>query len=272
MSTDWRDWNASAHEPLELVAPGFPPPRHPAEPDIFARHLGVGGHDQTALSAGRVLVVGAGGLGSWAALGLARSGIGSLVIVDGDRFDRTNASRQLMYGGDLGEFKAEALARNLVPHMTMAGTIVGVTSFFDQNFDHERWGPFQLALFLVDNNQCRWAGARFARGQRVPAVFAMLSPDGGMRMHHFLQGPGATDPCLWCALPNLVVDAALPCAAGVSSTCLMSSGMTVYFAHRALMGWPTGVPPYNWREDDLTGRGHSAYGLIERRTSCALCG
>ncbi len=100
----------------------------------------------------------------------------------------------------------------------------------------------------------------------------MLSPDGGMRMHHFLQGPGTNDPCLWCALPNLVVDAALPCAAGVSSTCLMSAGMTVYFGHRALMGWPADTVPYNWRADDLTGGDGPHYGRVVQRNDCVLCG
>jgi len=51
-------------------------------------------------------IVGAGGLASWVALALARSGVRHLTIVDPDRFDRTNASRQLMFGGDVGDWKA----------------------------------------------------------------------------------------------------------------------------------------------------------------------
>src|SRR5262245_6897693 len=97
-------------------APGLPPPSHPAEADTFARHEGIPAHDQAALTNAAALVVGAGGLGSWTNLALVKSGLGRLTVIEHDRFDRTNAPRQLMLAGDLGEPKAIAVSRNLVPH------------------------------------------------------------------------------------------------------------------------------------------------------------
>lgn len=56
-----------------------------------------GGNGQIALDKSRVLVIGAGGLGSAAALYLAGAGVGNLVIADGDTVDNSNLQRQVIY-------------------------------------------------------------------------------------------------------------------------------------------------------------------------------
>src|SRR5437773_2351271 len=66
---------------LELIAPGFPPPAHEAEPDLFCRQAAMAGHEQERLEAAHIAVIGCGGLGSWIALGLARMGIRELTLV-----------------------------------------------------------------------------------------------------------------------------------------------------------------------------------------------
>src|SRR5689334_18947922 len=53
---------------------------------------------QARLKAGKVLIVGAGGLGSPAALYLAAAGVGTLGLVDFDEVDVTNLQRQILYG------------------------------------------------------------------------------------------------------------------------------------------------------------------------------
>ena len=88
----------------------------PDERIRYARHLalpGVGEDGQERLKAARVLVVGAGGLGSPVALYLAAAGVGTLGLVDFDAVDVTNLQRQILYGtGDLGRPKLEvAVAR-----------------------------------------------------------------------------------------------------------------------------------------------------------------
>lgn len=270
MSTDWRDAGLSASIQC-FTAAGFPPPTHPAEPDLFARHVGVPGHDQDSLSNARVLVVGAGGLGSWVALGLARSGVRSLILVDPDRFDRTNAPRQLMFGCDLGAWKAVALARNLVPHMVAGGTITAIPQCFEDAIENDGGELVaDVALFLVDNNRCRWLGSGWARAHQIPAVFAMLSLDG-MRVHSFMQGPDQDDPCLWCALPNLEPQRSAPCAAGVIATGLLAAAFATFLTHRAVMGWPEGASAYNWREDDLLGNAPQKLGRVVQRPDCRGC-
>ncbi len=249
-------------------APGLPEP-HPAEADTFARHKDVPGHSQEALSSVRVTFVGAGGLNSWNALGMVRAGLRSVTIIDPDFAERTNTTRQLYYGDDLGLPKATRLAQNLLPHMTAGGTVTGLALGFE-----EATLEYPLACDLlivgVDNNACRLEAVRFAREHRIPAVFSMLSLDG-TRTQCFLQGAGEEDACLWCALPNLDPETTIPCAAAVISSCFLASSFTLFFAHRALMGWPEGVERFNWREADLLGMAPDHHGRVPRRSDCPVC-
>ena len=64
---------------------------------------------QKRLKAARVLCIGAGGLGSPAALYLAAAGVGRLGLVDFDRVDLTNLQRQILHGTkDIGRSKLES--------------------------------------------------------------------------------------------------------------------------------------------------------------------
>jgi molybdopterin/thiamine biosynthesis adenylyltransferase/rhodanese-related sulfurtransferase len=83
----------------------------------YARHLvlpEVGEAGQRRLKAARVLLVGAGGLGSPAALYLAAAGVGTLGIVDNDQVDATNLQRQILHGtASIGRSKLESAAERL---------------------------------------------------------------------------------------------------------------------------------------------------------------
>ena len=224
---------------------------------------------QDALSAARVTIAGAGGLASWAAVGLTRSGVRNLTLADHDVFDRTNASRQLMFGEDIREPKAFALARNLAPHMVAGGVITAIHLPFADAI--ERYlVPADLLIVLVDNNRCRFDAVQVGRRRRIPVVFSMLSMDS-MRMNTFLQGPMDADACLWCALPNLDVESSIPCASAMIAGCLASAAHVIFFAHRALMGWPSGVKEFNWRAADLTGALPEEVGKVVKRKDCAVC-
>lgn len=83
----------------------------------YARHLPlpeVGVAGQERLRAARVLLIGAGGLGSPAALYLAAAGVGTLGIVDDDRVDLTNLQRQVLHGtAAIGRPKTDSAAERL---------------------------------------------------------------------------------------------------------------------------------------------------------------
>ena len=83
--------------------------------DYFQRtELLLGAPAMRALARTRVLLVGTGGVGSWCAEALVRTGVGRVTLVDADRVCASNVNRQLMATSKtLGEPKVEALARRL---------------------------------------------------------------------------------------------------------------------------------------------------------------
>jgi adenylyltransferase/sulfurtransferase len=87
------------------------------EKQRYSRHLilpEVGPEGQQKLKAAKVLLVGAGGLGSPAALYLAASGVGTLGIVDFDAVDLTNLHRQVIHGtDDVGRSKLDSAAESI---------------------------------------------------------------------------------------------------------------------------------------------------------------
>ncbi|HET7306144.1 MAG TPA: molybdopterin-synthase adenylyltransferase MoeB [Segeticoccus sp.] len=110
-------------------APAGPAPADPLprpEVERYARHLllpEVGLEGQLRLRRARVLVVGAGGLGSPALLYLAAAGVGTIGVVDDDDVELSNLQRQVIHGdGDLGRPKtlsAQERVAEVNPHVTV---------------------------------------------------------------------------------------------------------------------------------------------------------
>ena len=83
----------------------------------YARHIllaEVGGEGQARLLGSRVLVIGAGGLGSPALLYLAAAGVGTIGVVDDDVVDLSNLQRQVVHGtGSIGRLKVESAVETI---------------------------------------------------------------------------------------------------------------------------------------------------------------
>jgi molybdopterin/thiamine biosynthesis adenylyltransferase len=239
---------ASELVPETVHAEGFPAGAHPAEADLFCRQEAMAGHSQRVLEDAHVGVIGCGGLGSWVTLALARMGVRRLTLVDPDRFDRTNAPRQLVMPADIGQFKARALAQNVAPHLTNAGSITAICrSAQDALASGEMY--FSALFVGVDNNAARSFASDYARRNRIPAVFCMLSVDG-LRAQVFSQLP--TGPCLSCVLPNLDVASAAPCAAALIASCFLAAAHAVAMVADVVMSPGHCAFPI-WRETSLDG-------------------
>src|SRR4030081_1379882 len=97
------------------------------ELERYARHIvlrEVGGPGQAKLKAGRVLVIGAGGLGAPVLLYLAAAGVGTLGVVDDDTVSLSNLQRQIIHTTpDIGRRKVDSAAvpiHALNPHVRFA--------------------------------------------------------------------------------------------------------------------------------------------------------
>src|SRR5271169_3946742 len=96
------------------------------ELERYARHIvlrEVGGAGQAKLKAARVLVIGAGGLGSPLILYLAAAGVGTIGIVDFDRVSLSNLQRQIAHRtADIGRLKTDSASdavRAINPHVAI---------------------------------------------------------------------------------------------------------------------------------------------------------
>lgn len=118
----------------------------------YSRHLTlpeVGLAGQSKLKQARVLLVGAGGLGSAAALYLAAAGIGTLGIVDFDLVDRTNLQRQILHGtSDIGRAKTDSARARL--HET--NPHVAVETFPERLSSHNALELFKRFDIIVDGS------------------------------------------------------------------------------------------------------------------------
>jgi molybdopterin/thiamine biosynthesis adenylyltransferase/rhodanese-related sulfurtransferase len=182
----------------------------------YSRHLAlkeIGVAGQEKLKSARVLVIGAGGLGSPAALYLAASGVGTIGVVDCDRVDISNLQRQVLYDTDsVGRSKTDAAKERLlglnpqielIPHDVelRANNVREIFSGYDIVLD----GTDRFATRYLTNDACVIL--------RRPLVSAAIHRFEGQAMT-YVPGRG---PCYRCLFPEPPPDGVVPnCAeAGV---------------------------------------------------------
>lgn len=145
-------------------------------PSRYQRNLGtVGWEGQLALLQATVGIVGAGGLGGWIIEGLARMGVGHLIIIDGDIFEENNLNRQAFATErNLGQPKVEA-ARQRVAEVNAA---VEVTTHYVQVDETQMVCLLRDADVLVDALDAlptRLALQRAARRLAKPLVHGAIA-------------------------------------------------------------------------------------------------
>lgn len=172
--------------------------------DRYARQLilpEVGGAGQKKLKGARVLLVGAGGLGSPAALYLAAAGVGTLVLVDNDVVDLSNLQRQILhFTPDVGKAKVLSAREKLIALNPGIKVLVKKTRFTPANADRLLAGC-DLALDGSDNFETRYALNRACMALGVPLVWGAVLRWGGQIMS-VLPGQSACYECLFPEMPD----------------------------------------------------------------------
>ena len=189
-------WKADAQE--WSVPSGF----GPSERARYSRHLllpEVGEAGQKKLLESKVLIVGAGGLGSPAALYLAGAGVGTIGIADMDTVDLTNLQRQVIHDSlRLGWNKAASAARSITalnPDITVAE--------HPERLDHqnaiELISGYDLVIDGADNFDARYALSDASSATGIPVVYGsvfrfegqvtVFDPRRGFTYRNFMPSP-----------------------------------------------------------------------------------
>ena len=189
----WKDKGYPVELPVQLTE---------AQLERYSRHIllpEVGEKGQKKLLESRVLLLGAGGLGSPAALYLAAAGVGTIGVIDNDLVDASNLQRQVLHGLDrVGEPKVQSGAqamRNLNPDINVIPfqerlTSDNVDRIFDQNWDVIVDGLDNFPTRYLVNDASVWKGIPVVHG----SIFRF---DGQVTTFWPKQGP-----CYRCLYPE----------------------------------------------------------------------
>jgi adenylyltransferase/sulfurtransferase len=169
----------------------------------YSRHIlldEIGIEAQERLLASSALVVGAGGLGSPAALYLACSGIGRIVLADGDTVDLTNLQRQILHHDDrIGQLKAES-GRQTLLEANPGIEVIALTDRLAGDALLEAVSHVSVVLDCCDNFATRHAVNRACVQAGVPLVSgAAIRFDGQLAV---FDARRADSPCYHCLFPE----------------------------------------------------------------------
>jgi sulfur-carrier protein adenylyltransferase/sulfurtransferase len=242
-----------------------------SEQTRYARHLAlgeIGAAGQERLKAARVLVVGAGGLGSPAALYLAAAGCGTLGLVDCDRVELSNLQRQILFDThSLGRAKAAAGRERLAalnPQIRVvahelevrAANVCALVAEYDLVLD----GSDRLATRYVVNDACVLLGR--------PLVSAAIHRFEG-QLSSYVPGRG---PCYRCLFPHALDGLVANCATagvlgvlpGVLGTLQATEALKIITAvGEPLLGRLLTYDALEMRFSEFR---------VQRRRDCAVCG
>ena len=238
----------------------------------YARHIvlqGVGGKGQRRLLDGRVLVVGAGGLGSPTALYLAAAGVGTIGIADDDAVDVSNLQRQVLFrASDAGRAKVEAAAEALcalnpdvavVPHRARltSANAVAIVSDYDVVID----GSDNFPTRYLVNDVCVMMGRPLVWGAagQFDGQLSVVKPRESACYRCVFPSPPAPD-----SVPDCIEAGVIGALTGVIGSWLALEAIKLILGARdvltdrllVLEGWSGDVTQVQ----------------VARQSDCAVCG
>lgn len=188
-------------------------PLSATELNRYARHIvlhDVGGTGQRKLKNARVLVIGAGGLGSSALLYLGAAGVGTLGLIDGDTVDHSNLQRQVIHTDDrIGMpkvFSAQAALEAQNPFVTLRPYHRRLT----KDIAADLFAEYDLILDGTDDSDTRYLVNETAVALRKPLISGALSQWEGQVS---LFDPARGGPCYQCLFPQAAAPGLAPSCA-----------------------------------------------------------
>jgi molybdopterin/thiamine biosynthesis adenylyltransferase len=243
------------------------------ELDRYARHImlrEVGGQGQKALRNAKVLVVGAGGLGSPTLQYLAAAGVGTIGVIDDDVVDNANLQRQVIHTDTrIGEPKVQSAA----DAMTAQNPFVTVRPYKRRLTEEDAAGiisDYDLVLDGTDNFETRYLVNATCAAMGKPLIAAALTQWEGQIS---LYDPASDAPCFACIFPDAPDPALVPSCAEAGVIGPLPGVIGSMMALEAVK--------------EITGAGESLRGRLmiydalysqvrvvkaKRRPDCAVCG
>ena len=191
--TDWKRSGLPTELPRTLDA---------AKRQRYSRHLlipEVGEEGQLKLLASRILLIGAGGLGSPASLYLAAAGVGRLGIVDDDVVDASNLQRQIAHSTErLGESKAESAKRTIEALNPDVDVVTYKERLTSENIDRILADGWDVIVDGADNFPTRYLLNDAAVWHGIPIVHGSIYRfEGQVTVFKPHEGP-----CYRCLFPQ----------------------------------------------------------------------
>jgi len=193
----------------------------PEEIERYKRHLvlkEVGGQGQQKLKAARVLVVGAGGLGSPLLAYLAAAGVGTIGVIDDDRVSLDNLQRQIVHDttsvGTPKVASAAATLRRLNPHVT----VEAIETRLDAGNALEHITHYDIVADGSDNAETRYLTSDACYFAKRTLVFGAVGPfDGYVSTFkpHLRAEDGTPYPTYRCLFPEAPAPGTVPNCAEV---------------------------------------------------------
>jgi molybdopterin/thiamine biosynthesis adenylyltransferase len=243
-----------------------------AELERYARHImlrEIGGPGQKAMKSAKVLVIGAGGLGSPALMYLAAAGVGVIGVVDDDVVDASNLQRQIIH-------TTEGVGTSKV--LSARAAMLALNPFVEVRAIQERFGEgnagllsgYDLILDGSDNFDTRYLVNRLAVRAGKPLISAAITQWEGQIS---LYDPARGTPCYQCIFPHRPAPGMVPTCAEAGVAAPLPGVIGSMMAIEAVK--------------DMTGAGEGLRGRlmiydalysevrvigIKRRDDCEVCG
>ena len=181
----------------------------------YSRHIilpNVGGAGQRKLLDSKVLVIGAGGLGSPILLYLAAAGIGTIGIVDFDKVDTSNLQRQILHtDADVDRPKVESALEHLRA-LNPTIEIIGHDTLLNADNVMEIMEPYDVVIDGTDNFPVRYLVNDATQFLGKPLVYGSIYQFEGQATVFM---PGQDAPCYRCLFPSPPPPGTVPsCAEG----------------------------------------------------------